>query len=60
MENSPKVSPNDFEIVRFVGKGGFGTVFQVNIEILCNIQVKKIGSSNVYCMKAIEKDQVAE
>lgn len=60
MNNLPKLSPSDFEIIRFVGKGGFGTVFLVLIYDFGNSKVKKKDSQKEYCMKVVQKDLVSE
>lgn len=60
MNNLPKISPNDFEIIRFVGKGGFGTVFLVLNYEFGNGKVKKKDSQKEYCMKVVQKDLVSE
>ena len=45
-----KLSPDDFEILKLVGQGAFGKVFQV----------KKRDSGNIYAMKVMKKDRILE
>ena len=45
-----KLSPEDFEILKLVGQGAFGKVFQV----------KKKDSGVIYAMKVMKKDRVIE
>ena len=43
---SKKISVEDFEIIRVVGKGSFGKVYQV----------RKVGTNDVYAMKEMSKE----
>ncbi|GAB2227215.1 hypothetical protein Droror1_Dr00009028 [Drosera rotundifolia] len=45
-----KVSLEDFEVMKLVGGGAFGKVFQV----------RKKGSSEIYAMKVVRKDKIVE
>ena len=45
-----KISINDFELVKVIGRGSFGKVYMV----------KRNGTSNYYAMKKLRKDIVAK
>ncbi|KAM7264637.1 hypothetical protein ACFE04_002320 [Oxalis oulophora] len=47
---APRIGVEDFEILKVVGQGAFGKVFQV----------KKKGTSEVYAMKVMRKDKIIE
>jgi ribosomal protein S6 kinase beta len=49
-EKSEEVGLDDFEILKLVGQGAFGKVFQV----------KKKGSNEIYAMKVMRKDKILE
>ena len=50
LTKEPKVGLEDFEIMRLVGQGAFGKVYQV-----C-----KKGTSEIYAMKVMRKDKIME
>lgn len=45
-----KISINDFELIKVIGRGSFGKVYLV----------KRNGTSNFYAMKKLRKDVVAK
>lgn len=45
-----KISLNDFELIKVVGRGSFGKVYLV----------KRNGTANYYAMKKLKKDVVAK
>ncbi|XP_021733724.1 serine/threonine-protein kinase AtPK1/AtPK6-like [Chenopodium quinoa] len=49
----PKVGPEDFEILRLVGKGAFGKVFQVRKKGDCDD-----GGDGIMAMKVMRKDNI--
>lgn len=49
-KKSEEVGLDDFEILKLVGQGAFGKVFQV----------KKKGSNEIYAMKVVRKDKILE
>lgn len=49
-EKSEGVGLDDFEVMKLVGQGAFGKVFQV----------KKRGTSEIYAMKVMRKDKIVE
>lgn len=48
--NIPSVGIEDFEVLKVVGQGAFGKVFQV----------RKKGTSEIYAMKVMRKDKIME
>ena len=46
--NNSTVGLNDFEILKVIGKGSFGKVFQV----------KKMGENEIYAMKVLNKSVI--
>ncbi|KAL5537753.1 hypothetical protein UlMin_044666 [Ulmus minor] len=44
------VGPEDFEVLKVVGQGAFGKVFQV----------RRVGTSEIYAMKVMRKDKIME
>lgn len=44
------VGLEDFEVLRLVGRGGFGKVYQV----------RRTGTSEIYAMKVVRKDEIME
>ncbi|CAK7322921.1 unnamed protein product [Dovyalis caffra] len=59
-KNSSKIGPADFEILRLVGKGAFGKVFQVRKKTSSNgEEEEKEGSGDgIYAMKVMRKDPI--
>ncbi|KAL6069364.1 Serine/threonine-protein kinase [Balamuthia mandrillaris] len=49
-ESKDKVTPEDFQLMKVVGRGNFGKV----------LQVRKKDSNNIYAMKVLRKDAVIE
>ena len=49
-DNDDVAGPREFEVLRVVGRGGFGKVYQV----------RKIGGSEIFAMKVVRKDRVLE
>lgn len=45
---NPSLTPDDFELLKVVGKGSFGKVFQV----------RKKDTGNIYAMKVLKKEQL--
>lgn len=52
-----KIGPGDFEILRVVGKGAFGKVFQVRKKE-CNHCDGENGGDGIYAMKVMRKDTI--
>ncbi|XP_062116379.1 serine/threonine-protein kinase AtPK1/AtPK6-like [Humulus lupulus] len=52
-----KIGPGDFEIMRVVGKGAFGKVFQVRKKNCCNGDGNG-GGDGIYAMKVMRKDTI--
>lgn len=52
-----KIGPGDFEILRVVGKGAFGKVFQVRKK-KCNGCDGENGGDGIYAMKVMRKDTI--
>ncbi|KAK8796497.1 hypothetical protein WA588_000628 [Blastocystis sp. NMH] len=50
LKESPKLTKNDFELLKTVGKGSFGKVFQVRYK----------GDGKIYAMKILDKQVVLE
>ncbi|KAF8397923.1 hypothetical protein HHK36_016849 [Tetracentron sinense] len=50
VEEKPPVGLDDFEVMKVVGQGGFGKVFQV----------RKRDTSEIYAMKVMRKDKIIE
>ncbi|KAI8102271.1 hypothetical protein M9435_005877 [Picochlorum sp. BPE23] len=48
--SSKKLGPDDFELLRVVGQGAFGKVFQV----------RKTGTGEIFAMKVMKKDRILE
>ncbi|KAM6569838.1 hypothetical protein CsatB_017823 [Cannabis sativa] len=56
-----KIGPGDFEIMRVVGKGAFGKVFQVRKKNCCNDDGNGNGNGGgdgIYAMKVMRKDTI--
>ncbi|KAG8379054.1 hypothetical protein BUALT_Bualt07G0048400 [Buddleja alternifolia] len=51
IEEVKKVGPGDFEIMRMIGKGSFGKVFQVRMK-------GKSGDDGIFAMKVMRKDTI--
>lgn len=48
MKETTKITKNDFELLKTVGKGSFGKVFQVRMFLFCNgdrCDIKAMGRS---------------
>lgn len=52
-EVSKKIGPNDFEILRVVGQGAFGKVFQV-----CKKGKNGVNGDGIFAMKVMRKDPI--
>ena len=50
LKESPKLTVNDFELLKTIGKGSFGKVFEV--------RMKETGK--IYAMKVMNKNQIME
>ena len=56
-----KMTKNDFELLKTVGKGSFGKVFEVSVRsISITFQVRYKGDGKIYAMKILDKQVVME
>ena len=61
MQENTKMTKNDFELLKTVGKGSFGKVFQVRRDIArILMQVRYKGDGKIYAMKILDKQIVME
>jgi len=57
-EGRPKVGPEDFEILRMIGKGAFGKVFQVRKKGASGIAEGDDDGDGIFAMKVMRKDNI--
>ena len=60
MEENKKLTINDFELLKTVGQGSFGKVFQVSFPRRCEDQVRMKENGKIYAMKVLNKQRVME
>lgn len=62
MEENKKMTKDDFELLKTVGKGSFGKVFQVRLCFFEGLymQVRYKGDGKIYAMKILDKQVVIE
>ncbi|KAJ8772364.1 hypothetical protein K2173_027541 [Erythroxylum novogranatense] len=53
-----KIGPSDFEILRVIGQGAFGKVFQVRKKLGADLECNDCGGDGIYAMKVMRKDTI--
>lgn len=60
MEENKKLTINDFELLKTVGQGSFGKVYQVCFLGRSKDQVRMKETGKIYAMKVLNKQRVIE